>query len=120
MKISKNFSRWEFECPDGCGRDTMDAATLGVLEKIREHFGEPVHVNSGHRCPEHNAEVGGAESSQHLYGRAADIRVENVNPDEVADFAETVLGQSGGLGRYNTFTHVDTRTNGPARWDFRS
>jgi hypothetical protein len=32
-------------------------------------------VSSGHRCMEYNQQIGGAERSQHLHGRAADILV---------------------------------------------
>jgi uncharacterized protein YcbK (DUF882 family) len=35
-------------------------------------FGE-IHINSGPRCPKHNAAVGGATNSTHLRGIAADI-----------------------------------------------
>ena len=52
----------------------------------------------------------------HMKARAADIVVEGVESWEVADFAEQVLNGRGGVGRYDTFTHVDTRSNGPARW----
>ncbi len=44
-----------------------------LLEPIRAIFGVPIQVNSGYRCPELNAAVGGSASSQHLRGEAADI-----------------------------------------------
>lgn len=44
-----------------------------VLEPLRQHFGKPIHVNSGFRCKEVNAAVHGAPRSYHLQGRAADI-----------------------------------------------
>jgi len=117
-RLSKHFRRNEFACQCGCGFDTVDASTLEVLEAVRERFG-PTTVTSGCRCPEHNAEIGGAENSQHKYARAADIQVEGVDPDTVHDWiAENYSWVS--LGRYDTFTHVDTRTDGPARWDRRS
>ena len=37
--------------------------------------GIPFKINSGFRTPEHNEKVGGAESSSHLRGHAADIHV---------------------------------------------
>lgn len=113
--VSKHFQRREFACKCGCGFDTVDVETLGILEAVRTHFGVPVIVNSGARCPAHNKAVGGAPNSQHVLARAADIRVSGVAPDEVATWVEMAFPKSS-VGRYNTFTHIDTRSNGPARW----
>lgn len=44
-----------------------------VLEPLREHFGTPVVISSGYRCPALKRAVGGASNSQHLKGEAADI-----------------------------------------------
>ena len=44
-----------------------------VLDPIREHWGLPIRVTSGYRCPELNEEVGGVEDSWHMDGCAADI-----------------------------------------------
>lgn len=46
-----------------------------VLDPLRERYGYPVHVSSGYRCPRLNKAVGGAETSQHEEGEAADIYV---------------------------------------------
>ena len=48
-----------------------------VLDPVRDKFGKPIKVNSGYRCPKHNAKVGGAKHSQHLCGQAADICAEH-------------------------------------------
>ena len=103
-------------CQCGCGYDTVDTELLDMLNQIRAAFG-PVRITSGCRCPEHNAEVGGAPDSQHLRGRAADIVVHNTPPAIVADFAESL--NPGGLGRYDGWVHIDSRS-GHARWDYRS
>ena len=116
MKLSAHFERMEFACHCGCGLDTVDCQLLEVLEIIRQNFDAAVSINSACRCPDHNASVGGSERSQHLYGRAADIVVSGVHPDEVADYLDKTFPDSLGLGRYNSFTHVDTRV-GKARWD---
>ena len=44
-----------------------------VLDPIREHWGLPIRVTSGYRCPELNEEVNGVEDSYHMDGCAADI-----------------------------------------------
>ena len=115
--LSTHFSRHEFACKCGCGCNSVDYETLCVLEQVREYFGASVSISSAHRCASHNASIGGASNSQHLYGRACDIAVYAVSPQLVADYVENVpLKGRGGVGRYITFTHVDTRSDGPARW----
>lgn len=47
--------------------------TAGFLEEVREFLGCPLLITSGARCPELNKAVGGAETSQHLSGEAADV-----------------------------------------------
>jgi zinc D-Ala-D-Ala carboxypeptidase len=44
------------------------------LDRAREYFGAPIVMTCGYRTPEHNAEIGGVPNSEHIYGRAADIR----------------------------------------------
>ena len=110
MNLSKNFKRSEFACKCGCGFDTVDTELLRLLENIRNYFNRPVHITSACRCENHNQFVGGSRNSQHKRGRAADIIVQDIEPDDVAMFAETIM-TSGGIGRYSTFTHVDTRTS---------
>ena len=113
--ISTHFRRLEFACKCGCGFDTVDLETLTLLQDIRLHFNAPVIINSGCRCAAYNRRVGGAAASQHVFGRAADIRVQGIDPAVVATYVET-QHPTASVGRYNTFTHVDTRTSGPARW----
>ena len=113
--ISENFSRSEFACKCGCGLDSVDVELLRILETLRSHFDRPITINSGHRCVDYNAFVGGSSNSQHLYGRAADIVVDGIDPALVYELADQM--GIGGAGEYSTFTHVDSRTNGPARWE---
>jgi uncharacterized protein YcbK (DUF882 family) len=90
---------------------------LAVLEDVRGNFNQIVTVNSAHRCPEYNASVGGGEFSQHPYARAVDFTVAGVSPLEVQGYLKFRYPRMYGIGAYNTFTHLDTRTNGPARWE---
>lgn len=50
-----------------------------VLEKIRAHFTKPLTINSGYRGPKLNKAIGGAKTSQHLTGQAADIEIAGVD-----------------------------------------
>ena len=48
-----------------------------ILDPLREAYGQPIIVSSGYRCPELNKAVGGARTSQHTLGQAADIRTKS-------------------------------------------
>lgn len=114
-KLSKNFKVSEFACKDGTDTIFIDSDLVELLQKIRDHFGKPVIINSGYRTEPYNKKVGGANQSQHLYGRAVDIKINGVTPKEVAEFAETLIRNVGGIGIYSTFTHIDVRAK-KARW----
>lgn len=114
-KLSKHFSKHEFECSCGCGSDNISPELIRLLEKIRTHFGVPISINSGVRCLEHNRSLGSKDTSQHVAGKAADIAVKGVAPKNVADYIQSMDGFVGGLGRYLRFTHVDVRGKN-ARW----
>ncbi|EHH7668549.1 DUF882 domain-containing protein [Salmonella enterica] len=115
--ISKYFKRSEFQCKCGtCGHNAVDVELLKVLEDVREHFGRPVIINSANRCPTHNKRVGGASKSTHLRGIAADIRVKDVAPVIVHAYLTEKYKGKYGIGKYNTFTHIDVRPN-ESRWN---
>lgn len=44
-----------------------------TLEQVRELAGVPLHVSSGYRSERVNRAVGGVDTSEHLFGRAADF-----------------------------------------------
>lgn len=110
VRLSNNFISTEFDCKgNGCCSETLiDEKLVNYLQQIRNHFGRPVIINSGYRCTSHNKAVNGATKSKHLYGMAADIYINGIEPKEVAKYAES-LGIKG-IGLYDTFVHIDTRT----------
>ena len=114
-KLSTNFRVKEFACTDGTDPIFIDSELVTVLQKIRTHFGKSVTITSAYRTPSRNKAVGGETYSQHLYGRAADIKVKGVSPKNVASYAEKILSNKGGIGVYDTFTHIDVRAV-KARW----
>lgn len=114
--ISKNFRVREFACKDGSDPIFIDDELVGVLQQIRDHFGKAVTITSAFRTASHNKKVGGATYSQHCYGKAADIKVSGVAPSKVAEYVETLMPNTGGIGRYSTFTHVDVRAT-KSRWN---
>ena len=130
MKLTKNFSKSEFDCKSGADMplEVLENVKLLAIElqKIRDYVGLPIRINSAYRCPYYNDNiVKGAKNSQHKLGKAADITIDTFTPDEVVGVIENLLVNEmlgsfyiGGLGRYNTFTHIDIRDY-KARWDNR-
>ena len=119
--MTKNFSRSEFACKGGAsccgGAAPISDSLVAALQMLRDTVGQPLTVNSGFRCPKHNARVGGAKSSQHLLGKAADIAVPpGWTAQRLADVAEDTIEafQRGGIIMYDTFVHFDVRG-----WNYR-
>ena len=109
LPLSENFRVREFACMDGSDLILISLELVELLQRIRTHFKAPVTITSAYRSHCHNKKVGGASNSQHLYGTAADIRVQGVAPAKVAAYAETLMPDKGGIGIYPTFLHVDVR-----------
>lgn len=124
MKITEHFDIEEFKQPARKGQPEIPYPTEWVterllplctqLELIREKLGNrPIKVISGFRSEEYNRAIGGAKLSQHVQGRAADIIVSGLEADvvysEILKMSKDKIINIGGLGRYNTFTHVDIR-----------
>ncbi len=125
MKLTKNFSKSEFDCSCGC------EMPLGVLhnvqklanqlQELRNVVGSPIKINSGYRCPDYNDNVvKGAKNSQHKLGKASDIVIEDMTPQETFELIDLLINEGellqGGLSAYSTFTHYDVRGNKKARW----
>ena len=111
--LTKNFARYEFQCPCGCGQQSVDTELAEKLQLIRDKVDRPLKITSGYRCITHNAAVGGSQNSKHRYGMAADWRTENrsINPVALGILAQAV--GFGGIGIYwhsrGAFVHADTR-----------
>ena len=121
-QLAPGFKVREFRCRDGSDAIMIDQTLVVLLQAIREHFNKAITITSGYRTAAHNAAVGGAKSSQHLLGRAADIQVAGVSVEDVASYAEALMPDWGGVGRYpikpgraRGWVHVDTRPN-KSRW----
>ena len=108
-KLSTNFTVKEFACKDGSDAVLIAPRLVMVLQSIRSHFGVPVVIHSAYRTPQYNKQANGAEHSQHCYGTAADISVRGQTPAAVAAYARQLMPDWGGVGIYDSFTHIDVR-----------
>lgn len=120
VKVSAHFTVREFQSQDGANIVLIHSTLPPILEKIRAKLGgAPIVINSGYRTVAHNKAVDGASASYHLYGLAADIVVPGYLPITVARVAQSVMGNTGGIGLYQSFVHIDARVNA-YRFDKRS
>ena len=84
----RHFKREEFRCKCGgryCNGFPAEPKEqlVELLDAAREHFGRPALIVSGLRCPTWNSIQGGVANSQHMYGEAADVRIDGVTADEL-------------------------------------
>lgn len=122
MKLTNNFSLSEFECKCGCKMPEFVKENVKELAEnlqvLRDVVGR-IDLTNAYRCEEHNAAVGGSSNSQHIKGKAADIKSNTLSPSEIASITDDLMKSEkfklGGIGIYNTFTHVDIRGY-KARW----
>lgn len=142
----KYFKPSEMACRDGTPYPEEWSLRLAVLfealDTIREAFGGPLVIVSGYRTPEHNGSIAGAKQSQHVQGRAVDLRPfkKNLSIGDINRLhqvvnellAEGKLPAVGGVGVYPLtrdrrtkllfpgWVHVDTRARAAdghiARW----
>lgn len=89
------------------------------LDKVREAWGSAILVNSWYRPKPINDAIGGAKDSQHLYGKAADIRPAQGNLYQFQAWLDTDLWSERalGYGAPKGFVHVDLRP-GRIRWNY--
>lgn len=127
----KHFTVAELKCHDGTPYPEEFAERLpelmALLDAIREAWGAPIVVVSGYRSPAHNQALidadnaqgshGVASGSQHIEGRAADLRPSSGGHDVPQLYrvvkqlaADGKLLQLGGIGIYpiSGWVHVDT------------
>lgn len=84
-QLSKNFTLEELlvsssakkygidNTPNSVSKANLTMLCTKLLQPIRDKYGKAIVVTSGYRCPALNAKIGGASTSQHVKGQAADI-----------------------------------------------
>lgn len=108
----RHFKREEFRCKCGgryCNGFPAEPKRqlLELLDAARENFGNPAHIVSGLRCSEWNRIQGGVANSQHMYGEAADVRIDGVSSGDLLSFAQSQPGVRYTYAINGTNVHVD-------------
>lgn len=114
-RLSEHFLEEEFAC-HCCGSVLVYPELVQKLEDLRQLAGAPVVITSGYRCASYNKAVGGVDNSYHTLGRAADIWVYAISPQQLAHMAETAGFNGIGIYPGQGFVHVNVRGN-RARWE---
>lgn len=112
-----HYLRADLECRGmtcDCTFPGMSKGVMAIAEEVWRVFGVQV-VNSGYRCPVHNAEVpGSSNASYHMKARALDLKpaAKGVTPKMVYDYLCERYPNRFGFGLYNTMVHIDDRGPG--------
>ncbi len=114
-----------------CINDKIIEALFLLQDKLKNEAFNPkaLLINSAYRSPGHNLTVKGAPMSQHIFGKAIDLRIGDINRDQKINQVDkqivykilnaSVVGNNGGLGFYpgTMILHMDVR-GARARWDY--
>jgi len=119
MNLSPNFTLEEMTHSDMAARQGWDnmpdgkslanlIRTAQLLEKVRKAVGnKPITVTSGYRCKQLNDALGSKDTSSHLIGCAADIRVKGLKPIEVVQLCiENFVPFDQIILEFNSWVHI--------------
>lgn len=115
MKLSPNFTLEELTVTNQRVRNeaneeeinNLRALAVNILQPLRDAIGRPVIVNSAFRSESVNRLVGGAPTSQHRLGQAADIRVVGMTSRQVCKkIIELKLPFDQLIEEHSRWTHV--------------
>lgn len=100
-KIGRNFTLEELLVSEAAARHGIDmtpppevlkclkALVANILDPMRDAIARPITISSGYRPPALNRIIGGANSSQHTLGQAADLNVQGMTPRQVAKWVKS-------------------------------
>lgn len=114
-KVTADFYADEFWSPDK-NIANMDADFMLKLQRLRTIVGKSFRITSGYRTVEYNARVGGASSSQHLFGKAVDIDHMTWDGATKLNFIGAAISLGFAVGIYRKHFHIDTRLEPKVLW----
>ena len=91
MRLTRNFTLEQLIHSETAARERIDNTPAPEvvknlrllakgLEQVQALLEHPLEISSGYRCPMLNQRVGGAKTSQHTLGMAADFTCEEFGP----------------------------------------
>lgn len=88
--------------------ENLKSLAINLLQPVRDLYGKPMIINSGFRSPEVNKAVNGSPTSDHMNGKAADVRTPN--PRELFNLVRNSGLSFDQLILYPTFVHMSFRS----------
>ena len=96
--------------------DNLTALCENVLQPLRDKLGVSIKVSSGFRCDELNKLVGGAPTSQHRFGEAADISAAGMTTQDLFDFIlASGIEYDQVIQEFGQWVHISYRRTGKNR-----
>lgn len=93
--------------PDINSLDNLLNLIYYCLQPARELLNAPMTITSGFRNPLVNRLVGGVNSSQHLYGQAADFIIKGMTPNQIISIIKTSKIEFDQLiNEYDKWVHI--------------
>lgn len=95
MNLSPNFTLEEFVSSDTAKAKKIDNTPskeivsnlnmlcTNVLEPLKTLVVKPIYISSGYRCLSLNTAIGGSKTSQHMEGKAADIKAKGLTTEQL-------------------------------------
>jgi uncharacterized protein YcbK (DUF882 family) len=114
MRLSKNFTALELQCP--CCGILPEPELVRALQSLRDEYGKKMIIESAVRCENRNLKVGGSPTSQHLLGLAVDVRC----PSDRERYRLVMIAPKhgfNGIGVNKSAVHLDLRKT-PALWGY--
>lgn len=119
VKVGEFFTLGEFCISNTAARKGIDntppnpiienikALCTNILDPLRRKAAKPIVISSGYRCPRLNVAVGGASTSQHVKGQAADLIIPGMTIEEVCAIVRDLkLPFDQLIDEFGQWTHV--------------
>jgi zinc D-Ala-D-Ala carboxypeptidase len=119
VKLSNNFVLDEFLRSQTAARNDIDMTpsievlaniqklVTEVLQPIREAVDSPIFISSGYRPLALNVMIGGAKTSAHIDGRAADFVVRGMTPYAVSEVIQGMdIPFDKNILEFQSWTHI--------------
>lgn len=126
MQLTEHFTLAEMTFSQTAARKNIDNTpspeviaalkrTCALLEQVRTLVGAPIRVSSGYRSKALNKEIGGAASSKHVLGLAADITTAAMTPLALAKLISQSTLQFDQVIFEGTWVHLGLSNDAPRR-----